>query len=204
MNNNMQIRALTINYSVFQGLKSVPLGLLLSIMSLWASAQTGPASDLLFPLICSLLFFYLYWVIYQFYRQVYGVVMPTHQQRLLAGLRDAALGGAALAAFWIDVSMKPSVSVLGFIFAGAFLTDYLWIARQAKERLLLFYPAAALLLIFLSVLPAFGVAWWNLMGIKALILAICTVAGLLFTVLGVLVHISLENMLLHSKELGYE
>ena len=204
MNNLKQIRMLTTNFSTFQGLKGVPLGLLLSVISLWASAQTGPANDILFPLGCSLLFIYLYWVVHQFYVRIFGTVTLTNKQKIIAGIRDSVIGAAALAAFWVDVSLETSFSVLGLVFASALLVDYVRIARQTKEGLLLFYPAAALLMLLLSVLPALGINWWNLLGIKALILGICIVAGLLFTVLGVLVHISLENLLLHPMELNHE
>jgi len=178
----------------------VPLGLLLSILSLWSSAQTGPAKSILFPLSCSLVFVYLYWVVHRFYIRIFGTVMLTNKQKMIEGVRGLIIGAVALAAFWIDVSLQPTFSVLGLVFAGSFLAEYVRITRQTNERLLLFYPAAALFLMLLSVLPTFGINWWNPLGIKALILGVCTVAELLIAVLGVLVHISLENLLLHTME----
>ncbi|MEN8172170.1 MAG: hypothetical protein ABFS03_04745 [Chloroflexota bacterium] len=204
MSNIQQVRTLTTNFSTYQGLKGVPLGLLLSIISLWASAQTGPAKSILFPLSCSLVFIYLYWVVHRFYMRIFGTVMLTRKQKMVEVLRGFVLGTAALAAFWIDVSLQPAFSMLGLVFAGSFLLEYLRIHQQSKERLLLFYPAAALFLILLSVLPIMGINWWNPLGIKALIIGICTVAGLLIAVLGVLVHISLENILQQPMELNHE
>ena len=204
MNNLKQIRMLTTNFPVFQGLKGIPLGLLLSILSMWASAQTGPAKDIVFPLGCSLVFICLYCIVHQFYNRIFGTVVRTNKQKIMEGIRGLVGGVIALSAFWVDVSLKPSFSVLGLVFASSILVDYVCITRQAKERLLLFYPAAALFLILLSVLPIFGIDWWNPLGIKALLLGVCTVAGLIIVVLGVLMHISLENLLLDTMELNHE
>ncbi len=196
MKNPQQIRMLTINFSVFQGLKLVPLGLLLLVISLWSSAQSGPAKNILFPVGCSLVFFYLYWLVQQFYSQIFGTVTLTNKQRLYEGIRGIIGATAGLAAFWVDTSLQSTFSLLGLVFAGAFLAEYMRITRQVKERILLFYPAATLLLILLSVLPFLGINWWNPLGIKALLLGVCTVAGLLFAVTGIITHISLENLLM--------
>lgn len=204
MKNPQQIRMLTINFSVFQGLKQVPLGLLLFVISLWSSAQSGLAKDILFPVGCSLVFFYLYWLVHQFYTQIFGTVILTNKQRLFEWIRGIIGAIAALVAFWVDVSQKLSFSLLGLVFASAFLVEYMRITRQVKERILLFYPAAALLLILLSVLPFLGINWWNPLGIKALLLGVCTVAGVLFTVLGIITHISLEISLMQAVEQKHE
>jgi len=204
MNNLKQIRMLTTNFPVFQGLKGIPLGLLLSILSMWASAQTGPAKDIVFPLGCSLVFICLYCIVHQFYNRIFGTVVRTNKQKIIEGMRGLVGGVIALLAFWVDVSLKPSCSVLGLVFASALLVDYVSVTRQTKERLLLFYPAAALFMILLSVLPIFGINWWNPLGIKALMYGVCTVVGLLFIVLGVLMHISLEKLLLGTVELSHE
>lgn len=204
MNNLKQIRMLTTNFPVFQGLKGIPLGLLLSILSMWASAQTGPAKDIVFPLGCSLVFICLYCIVHQFYNRIFGTVVRTNKQKIMEGMRGLVGGVIALLAFWVDVSLKPSFSVLGLVFASALLVDYVSVTRQTKEWLLLFYPAAALFMILLSVLPIFGINWWNPLGIKALMYGVCTVVGLLFIVLGVLMHISLEKLLLGTVELSHE
>ena len=204
MKNPQQIRMLTTNFSVFQGLKQVPLGLLLLVISLWSSAQSGPAKSILFPVGCSLVFFYLYWLVQQFYTQIFGTVVLTNKQRLFEGIRGFIGAIAGLAAFWVDVSLKPSFSLIGLVFASAFLLEYIRITRQVKERILLFYPASALLLILLSVLPFLGINWWNPLGIKALLLGVCTIAGLLLAVTGIITHISLENLLMQVMEQKHE
>ena len=204
MNNLKHVRMLTSNFSAYQGLKGVPLGLLLLVISLWASAKTGPAPALFFPVGISIVFIYLFWVVDQYYNRVFGMVVLTKKQKIINGTRDALIGTGALIAFWVDVSKTPSFSMLGFIFAGAIVFDYVRISRHTNERLLLFYPISALLMIALSLLPVFGINWWIPLGIKALILGVCAAAGLVFSVLGILVHISFENLLLHTTEVSGE
>ena len=204
MSNLKQVRRLTTNFSMYQGLKGIPLGLLLLIISLWASAKTGPAPALLFPVGSSILFVYLYWIVNQFYNRVYGVVIPENRQKIITHICEAVIGVGALIAFWADVTISPAFSTLGLVFASALLVDYVRVARKTEERLLLFYPLAVLLMTTLSLLPVFDINWWAPLGIKALIYAICATAGLMFTVLGLIVHISFENLLLHIEEVNGE
>ena len=199
MSNIKQVHRLTINFSMYQGLKGIPLGLLLLIISLWANAQTGPAPNLFFPVSISVIFVYLYWIVNQFYNRVYGVVVPENKQKINRHIQEAVIGVGALIAFWVDVSVSPAFSTLGLIFASALLVDYVRVARKTEDRLLLFYPIAAFLMTALSLVPVFDVNWWAPLGFKALILAICSAAGLMFVVLGVITHISFEYLLLQLQ-----
>jgi hypothetical protein len=204
MNKLEQVRTLTANFSTYQGLKGIPLGLLLLIVSLWANAQTGLAPVLYFPMGISVIFVYLYWIVNQFYNRVYGVVVPENKQKIISYIREAVIGVGALTAFWVDVSISPVFSTLGLVFASALLVDYVRVVWKTEERLLLFYPIAAFLMLALSLVPVLDINWWAPLGIKALILAICATAGLMFTILGVITHISLENLLLNMEGISGE
>jgi DNA-binding transcriptional ArsR family regulator len=198
MINLNQVHSLTTNFSSYQGLKGIPLGLLLMILSLWASAQAGPGPALYFPVGISIVFVYLYWIVNRFYARVYGVVVPDNNQKIISRVREISLGIGALLAFWVDVSFSPAFSTLGLVFASALLVDYSRVAGKSGDRLLLFYPIAALLITILSLIPVLNVNWWEPLGIKALLLAVCATAGLLFIILGVITHISFENLLLSN------
>jgi hypothetical protein len=69
-----KIRFLTVNYSRLQGLKAVPLGLLLFLTVLWTNARYGPAKDLTLPLLMLMGGMLLYAVIDRYYKKTYGRV----------------------------------------------------------------------------------------------------------------------------------
>ncbi|MDH5605439.1 MAG: hypothetical protein OEY93_00995 [Anaerolineae bacterium] len=204
MDNPQPVRTITTNFSGLQGLKQVPLGLMLSVISLWASAQTGPAKDIIFPVGCAILFFYIYQVVNNFYKRAFGTVIPTFKQRLLEAARVLVGAAAALTAFYVDVAIMPSISMVGLVFGVAILAEYFRISRKTNNNEMKYYPAAALFIFVLSSAPILGFNWWDPMGFKALILGICTVAGIAFTIIGMLTHISLENLLFLTGEMTNE
>jgi hypothetical protein len=173
-------------------------------ISLWASAQREPSPALYFPVSITIVFVYLYWIVNQYYTRVYGVVIPDNKQKVISRVGEISLGIAALIAFCVDVFFSPSFSTLGLVFASAMLVDFRHVAGKSGDRLLLFYPFASLLIAALSLTPVFDINWWEPLGIKALLQAVCTTAGLLFIILGVITHISLENLLLHIEETSGE
>ena len=200
MNTYKEIYMLTTRFSAYHGLKGIPVGLLLLVISLWANAQSGPSPSLFFPLSICILFAYLYWIVNRFYDRVFGVVIPEQRQKRIVCIYGAVSGIGALITFWVDVSLSPTFSVLCLFFSCLMLSDYLRLARQRGERLLYLYPAVALLMAVVSLLPLLGIEWWTLLGFKVPVLAVCAVFGLLISILGLIVHISFENLLLHVKE----
>jgi hypothetical protein len=198
------VQSLTTNFSFFQGLKGIPLGLLLMVLSVWASAQTGPGPALLFPIGSVVVLLGLYWIVCQFYQRVFGIVVQAKRRKTASYFREGFMGVAALVAFWIDTSLSISISVLGLIFAGAMLVDYGRVPEKTGNRLLWFYPASALLMLVLSLIPCFDLYWWETLGFKALMYGITTAAGMLFIILGVVAHIALENVFLEIEEAGGE
>ena len=196
------VRMITANFSSLQGLKMVPLGLLLLLVSLWANALTAPARDFLFPGACMAAAFFLYWLIARFYSHTYGTVSPTRQQRNHEYLRGLVGGVIGLAAFLIDVYLRPAFSATGLMLAGVIAAEYVRLTRGMRWMPWWFVPnlLAFLLLVGLSLLPLAGVIWWKAVGIKALLVGVAAFSGALFMLIGVLAHILLARWLLPSRE----
>jgi len=198
------LRSLTANFSAYQGLKGIPVGLLLMLVSLWASAQSGPGPALYFPAAAALVLGWLYWITTRFYARVFGVVVPDRRQRIRNLTIEAALGICALAAFWIDTSLSLPLSALGVVFTAAILADYRRVAGSSTGALLWAYPAAALVMACLGLAPLLALNWWAPLGLKALLYAICAAAGLFFIILGLVTHISFATLLFEIEEAGGE
>ena len=200
-----QVRMITANFSTFQGLKAVPIGLMLLVITLWANFQSGPAPrELYFPGGCVVVGSFLYWRVSRFYTRTYGSVSPTRNQRRGEWIRGFICGAAGLAAFWLDVSLNPSLSLLGLVFAGSILAEYVRLTWKVKGTILRYFPVFILLLILLSVLPVLGLQWWEAVGIISLLYGVCIVAGLAIIVIGVIAHIMLENWMPPGSEANNE
>ena len=197
-----QVRIITANFSMLQGLKMVPLGLLLMVVTLWANAQHGPARDFTLPGGCMVAAFFLYWLVAHYYSRTYGTVQPTLAQRRSEWFRGVVGGIVGLACFLADVNLKPPFSLIGLLFAGTIIAEYFRLTWKMKTILPLFYfnLAAALALALLSLLPAVGVVWWKPAGIRSLLLGVTTAAGILFVISGVMGHISLVQWLRPTGE----
>jgi hypothetical protein len=183
-------RFLALNYARLQGLRVVPLGLLLFLVTLWANAQRGPARDFLLPVLAALSCAALYWAIDRYYRRAYGWVAAGPQPRLGEIVLSVAGGALGLAAFWVDVSFSLPVSLIGLLFSAGFVIEFVRLARRAGRWYAPMTPLFAALLLALSLLPALGAGeWWRWVGAKAEMLAICMAAGLVVTVSGVVSHL---------------
>jgi hypothetical protein len=192
-----QVRMVTANFSVLQGLKMVPLGLLLLVVTLWANAQTGPARNFLLPGGCIPAAFLLYWIIARYYDRTYGTVQAMPAQRRSEWLRGALGGALGLAAFLLDVYARPAVSLIGLMMAGVILGELVRLGWNSKPLPILLYPfiGGVLLLAGLSLLPAAGLDWWHPLGIKTKMLGVTATAGVLFMLFGVLGHMALNTYL---------
>jgi hypothetical protein len=201
-----RVRMITANFSMLQGLKMVPLGLLLVVVTLWANTLHGPARDFTFPGGCMVSAFFLYLLISRYYSRTYGTVQPTLAYRQSEWVRGLVGGIAGLVCFLIDVNLKPPVSMIGLLFAGTMIAEYIRLTWKMKSIPFLFYSylVAALVLALLSLLPAIGVVWWKAAGIRSLLLGVTTTAGLLFVIAGILGHFSLVQWLGPAEETNHE
>ncbi len=198
------VRMITANFSSLQGLKMVPLGLLLLLVSLWANSLTAPARDFLYPGALMVAAFFLYVLTARYYNRTYGTVSPTRQQHNSEVLHGLAGGVIGLAAFLIDVYLRPAFSALGLMFAGVIAWEYTRLTWRMRWTPWLFVPnlAAFLLLVGLSLLPLAGIVWWKAVGIKALMLGVTALTGALFVLIGILAHVLLARWLAPSGEEG--
>jgi hypothetical protein len=151
--NLKRLRFLAMNYSRLQGLKNVPLGLLLILLSVWANTLRKPATDLTLPVLSVIVCGALYLAVDRYYAHTFGQVQRTSQKIHFERLTEIAGGVLALGAFVTDVSVKLPVSTLGLVFAALFLAEYLLLTRFTRERYLLYYPVIIVLTVGVTLSP---------------------------------------------------
>ena len=198
MNSVKQTRFFAQNYPQLQGLRAVPLGLCLLIVTLWANTQNGPASDLTFPITTSLVCLATYVLIDLYYNRVYGKVKRTisHAESLL----EVTAGVLALAAFIIDTSNKTNFSFLSLVFAAVFAFNGFWYWRSSR-LLLITSLIFALIFTGLGILSLTGVEdWWSFVGLNHSLLAITSLYGIFCVLAGIISHIYFVKSLPHTTE----
>ena len=199
-----QIRMITVNFSTLQGLKMVPLGLLLTVVSLWANSGTGPRRDVLFPGACVVAGFFLYYLISRYYARVFGTVQPTAAMRRNEIIRGVLGGILGLAAFLADVTYKLPISFIGLVLGLAPLGEHLWLSRQSRVRVEPVIIGVTVLITILSLLPLAGVNWWQPLGIRSRLVGVCVITGIIFVALGIWEHIRLVKLLPPPEEANHE
>ena len=203
MTENLQkIRFAAANYSNLQGLKSIPVGLLLLAVSLWANLPSGPNRNLALPLILLLLMGVLYACIAGYYRRTLGWARPSKSYRRIEILFATAFSALALLGFVIDTSGLTSFSTLGIVFALGLLADYLRFNWPIKGKFLSYYPLMSLLLVAASIGPAmFFPNIWRELGFVDPMLGILSLVGVLIILIGLLGHIFLRQSLQSHREI---
>ena len=187
MDTHQQTRFFARNYPQLQGLRAVPSGLCLLIITLWANVQQGPANDLTLPIQVALACLVLYILVDQYYNRVYGRVKHTISRSEL--FFQAACTILALAAFIVDTSNTINISLLGLVFAVAFAFTGFWYWRPVTA-LFAINLALAILLALLSLLPLVGIQyWWRLLGLKDSLLAFTFLFGTFGVMGGILAHV---------------
>lgn len=198
-----EIRFVATNYYNLQGLRTVPLSILLVLVCLWANGLQYPISIqswliLALEVVISIVLFY---AIDRYYMRAFGRVKRTPESRRLEWLVSSVGGILALAAFWLDNSFKLPLSLIGLIFGAGMLADYIRITWLVKGRYLLYYPIGAVLMVVVSLLPLLGLPdWWHTLGIKAQIFAIPMIIGIYSIIAGIWGHLFLVRTLSHKVE----
>ncbi|HWQ45465.1 MAG TPA: hypothetical protein VN376_01290 [Longilinea sp.] len=198
MNDMREIRFVATNFSNLQGLKAVPLGILLVLVSLWANSLDHAAgfTDLLVPILEALGTFTLIIVIDRYYRRTFGRVQRTPESLRLEGLISVIGGVIALGAVWLDMTRTLPLSLVGLVFAAGLLADYVRITWLVKGRFLLYYPIGALIMAVMSILPLIGLPeWWHACGFVSQMIGITIVIGILSIIAGFWGHIYLVRTL---------
>jgi hypothetical protein len=191
-----EVRFVATNYSNLQGLRVVPLGLCLVLVSLWANGLQHPLKNL-FVLVVSIVgSMLLLFAIDRYYLHAFGRVQRTPESRRLEWLVSLVGGILALGAFWLDASVIMPVSLIGLVFAVGLLADYIRITWLVKGRFLLYYPLGAILMAGVSVLPLLGGSnWWQAWGLKNQMLGIAIAVGIYTIIAGLWGHIFLVRTL---------
>jgi len=187
MNSIQQTRFIAQNYPFLQGLRSIPSGLLLLAITLWANLQHGPARDLTLPLLIALGCLVLYILIDQYYNRAFGRVKRAifHAEMFL----QVVCAILALGAFIIDTTDHINISLLGLVFAVIFASGSFWYWRPVKV-LFISNLSLAVFMALLSLLPVVGIRdWWSIFGLKHSLLAFSFLFGAFCVISGVVSHI---------------
>jgi hypothetical protein len=198
MNSIQQTRFFAQNYSQLQGLRAVPLGLCLLVITLWANLQHGPARDLTFPILVALACLVFYLLVDRYYNREYGKVKHSITRTEL--LLQAAGAVLALAAFFIDTRNVINISLLGLVFAVVFAFSAFWYWRLARVVFVI-NLILAIFLALLSLSPLVGIQeWWNLLGLKYSLLAYTFLYGVFGVLVGIILHIYFIRSLPTTQE----
>ena len=187
-----QIQSITTLYSRLQGLRAIPIGLLLFTISVWAISNHGPTTNLTIPILATGIAIIVYGAIDLYYKKNYGQVKQTRQQKIRETLFSILFGLLALVAFWVDTAVFLSISAIGLIFFIALGFEYFKAISTVKRVTLTSYlenSLAALIMLIFSLLPILGIDWWNPLGLQAQILGILMLAGILTTITGIIGHV---------------
>lgn len=193
-----EIRFVATNFYNLQGLRAVSLGLCLVSVCFWANVLQYPTvwSDFLVPLLCIIGMVILLLAINRYYLHTFGRVQRTPESRRFEWLVSTVGGVLALGAFWLDVSFRFPVSLLGLTFAAGLLVDYIRMTWLVNGRYLIYYPLGAILIAGVSVLPLFGdLIWWKACGLRTQILGIAMLIGLFSIIAGIGGHLFLVRTL---------
>lgn len=190
MQNIHKTRFLAANYSNLQGLKSIPLGLFLPIVVIWANMQKGSASNLTLPILLSIAMIVLFIGIQRYYLTRFGRIDRTPNQKRMEVILGVLGGIIGLAAFALDTRFDLPVSTVGLVFAGAIVAEYLRMQWYAPGNYLLPLSAASfVIMLVVSILPLLGLSnWWQLLGLRTQLLGVLFVAGLVIVINGLIGH----------------
>lgn len=193
-----RIRFVATNYSRLQGLREVPVGMLVVFVAVWAMYNQGPTADLTAPLLVTFGAAILYWLTDRYYSRAFGQVKQTRRQRNREILASVTFGMLALLAFWLDTAVDMPVSALGLVFAAALLENFWQVTSSVRKEAVSHFPenfVAAILILLVSILPVFGLNWWQALGMKSQMVSVFLVIGIVLILAGIWGHIRLVRVL---------
>ena len=188
-NRYSQIRFIAANYSRLQGLRMVPVGMLVLFVALWNNSREG---DLGGPILAVAGAILLYWLADRYYAGMFGRVTPTPSQLRMDFIVSVAFSILAILGFLLDEEARLPVSVLGLVFAGALFVDFWLATRSVRGEALALFPEnffATVVILAFSILPVFGISWWESVGYKSQVNGILAMDGLVLIIAGIWGHI---------------
>jgi hypothetical protein len=200
-----QTHFLAANYSSLQGLRSVPVGLLLLFVSIWANGQHGPVRNLTLPILFGVATLAFLIVIDQYYSHVFGRVQRTITSRRIDLIGSIIFCILALGAFMLDTNYDFSLSSVGLVFAAFFLVEYLKVILLYKNRFFVVNLVMSILIIMVSILPLLGLAnFWSIFGIKHPLLGVLIMVGVIMVIGGLGAHFYFVRSLPRTEEAIHE
>jgi hypothetical protein len=191
MSDNLdQIRFITANYSRLQGLRSVPVGIFISLAGIWSNLPAGQDGDLAAPLLMMVLGIVVYIAIDRYYARTFGQVTQTSAERTREIITAVFFGLLAFVSFIFDTSETLPISTLGLVFAAGMLMDLWRVGRHGKNGQVV-YPEAvtgAALITIASLLPLAGFQWWQLLGMKTSPAGLLLLVGMVMVLIGLFGH----------------
>jgi len=190
-----QMRFISENYSTLHGLKAVPLGLCLFLVSLWANLVSYPVRNFTLPIVFLLGTLLFSITVSQYYKHTFGEVKPMHANRPTYWIVQGVWGLLGLAAFFVDANLSLPINFIGLVFASTFLFDKPKVTIPFNKfsivRLI-----TAIIIILVSITSLFlGKNWWEILGVRTTIIGVTMFVGILIVIQGVLWHIFFVNSL---------
>jgi hypothetical protein len=193
-----QIQFITANYSRLQGLRAVPVGIVAVFVSIWALYNHGPTTNLSAPILVALAAALLYGLTDRYYNHTFGQIKRTTRQRTVELVGSVIFGALGLLAFVLDTTEVIPISCVGLVFAISFLEYFSRAAPSEWGKIFSRFPeniVAAILILVISLLPLFGISWWNALGIRSQVVGILLIVGIVIILTGIWGHIRLIRAL---------
>lgn len=193
-----QIQFITANYSRLQGLRAVPVGILAVFASIWSVYNQGPTADLGVPILVALAAALLYGFTDRYYNRTFGQIKRTARQRTTEAVGSVFFGALAFLAFVVDTAEVVPVSCVGIVFSLSFLEYFARATPSEWGKIFNRFPeniVTAILILVISLLPLFGIPWWNALGIRSQVVGILLIVGIVIILTGIWGHIRLIRAL---------
>lgn len=190
-----QMRFISENYSTLHGLKAVPVGLCLFLVSLWANLVSYPVQNFTLPFLFLLGTLLFSITIGQYYKHTFGEVKPNRVNRTNYWIVQSIWGLLGLAAFWVDATFNLPINFIGLVFVSAFLFEKPKV-KIPFNKFSIVRLITAIIIILVSIAPLFfGKNWWEIIGVRTTIIGVTMFVGILIVLQGVLWHIFFVNSL---------
>lgn len=201
-----KIRFITANYSRLQGLKAVPTGMLLFLVTLWTNGQRVKDRDITLPLLWFAAAIGLYALIDWYYRKSIGRVEQPQRSVWVDVAITTAGAVLVLGAFAVDMESLLPVSLFALVFALELLLDYVRMTRLAGTESLTGFPPAlfcAASIALSGLLPLLGEKTIALFGFRSPIFLVFAVDGILVVLYGLAGHFFLVRSISSLREVNH-
>jgi hypothetical protein len=167
-------------------------------VSIWALYNQGPTANLRAPILVALAAALLYGLTDRYYNHTFGQIKRTTRQRTVELVGSIVFGALGLLAFVADTAEIVPISWVGLVFAISFLEYFSRATPPEWRKIFSRFPenvVAASLIFVISLLPLFGISWWNALGIRSQVVGILLIVGIVIILTGIWGHIRLVSAL---------